>query len=86
MDKDDVLKDKELWITETGWAKDPNKWWANQVNMEKYYTHVINFPEGNGIVPRDPGVDPSATKLKLPEWIFYFTFRDTPPQNFGLIN
>ena len=83
---DDVLKGKKLWVTETGWAHKGNSV-ASQDNMETYYTNILNLPENKDIVPNDSNEDSNGNfdpSFDLPEWIFYFTFRDTDV-NFGLI-
>jgi exo-beta-1,3-glucanase (GH17 family) len=85
--KDNDLRGKKLWVTETGWAHKGNTV-ASEYNMKNYYKNILNLKGNKGIVPTDStkkGDGNFDPRFDLPEWIFYFTFRDTDV-NFGLIN
>jgi hypothetical protein len=72
----------KLWITETGWTsakstpqsthpyKPSGNGWATPANQKTFYTNFLNAPTNQGIV--------------WPEYIFWFTIRDSAGEFFGL--
>jgi exo-beta-1,3-glucanase (GH17 family) len=80
MRNDSILKEKELWITETGWANDNDlvrfgRPQSSSARAQEYYTNILTNLN-------------KISKQDLPDKIFYFTFRDTPTElaYFGLEN
>jgi len=78
MNATEQLKNKELWLTETGWA-----WTGNdnstQDKAKQYYTDVIKlFTKDTFTLKGD------LTKYQTPNKLFYFAYNDAGNEHFGL--